>query len=138
MFVFARSRITAKSGINPIYQNSSDTVKYVETAKTSHISGERNCGHIELEVGSGSSHQPNQTRPTWNSGKMPAHMTAKMVIASAARLTPVRHFCRSKKRIAEISVPAWPIPIHHTKLTIPHPHITGCRTPQTPTPVPTR
>ena len=30
----------------------------------------------------------------------------------------VRHFwCRSSK-IAEISVPAWPMPIHHTKLTI--------------------
>jgi len=33
-------------------------------------------------------------------------MTAKMVIASAKRLTDVRHFCRNKNRIALISVPA--------------------------------
>src|ERR1043166_6228164 len=66
---------------------------------------------------------------------MPAHITAKIVIASAARLTPVRHRCRKRKRIAEINVPAWPIPIHHTKLTISQAHMTGCRFPQTPTPV---
>src|SRR4030065_196621 len=33
------------------------------------------------------------------SGKMPAHITAKSVMASAARLTEVRHFCRNRKRI---------------------------------------
>ena len=27
--------------------------------------------------------------------------------------------------MAEISVPAWPIPIHHTKLVMAKPHITG-------------
>ena len=31
---------------------------------------------------------------------------AKMVIASAARFTPVLHFCLNNKRIAEIRVPA--------------------------------
>src|SRR5436190_9909506 len=66
---------------------------------------------------------------------MPAHITAKIVIASAARFTPVRHRCRSKNKIAEISVPACPIPIHHTKFTMSHAHITGCRFPHTPTPV---
>src|SRR5262245_40478830 len=66
---------------------------------------------------------------------MPAHITAKIVMASAARLTPVRQRWRNRNRIAEISVPAWPIPIHQTKLTISHPHITGCILPQTPTPV---
>jgi hypothetical protein len=30
----------------------------------------------------------------------------------------VRHFCRKRKRMAEISVPAWPMPIHHTKLVM--------------------
>ena len=30
-----------------------------------------------------------------------------------------------EKRIAEISVPAWPIPIHQTKLMIAKPHPTG-------------
>lgn len=41
-----------------------------------------------------------------------------MVIASAARFTPVLHFCLNNKRMAEIKVPAWPIPIHQTKLVI--------------------
>ncbi len=49
---------------------------------------------------------------------MPAVITAKIVIASAERLIAVRHFCRSKKRIAEISVPAWPIPIQNTKFVM--------------------
>ena len=38
----------------PMYQNSSDVVRYVVTANTSHISGLRNCGHIEpMSFGSG-------------------------------------------------------------------------------------
>jgi hypothetical protein len=55
-------------------------------------------------------------------GKIPAQITAKIVIASAKRLIEVRHFCRSRKRIAEISVPAWPMPTQNTKLTIAQPH----------------
>ena len=46
------------------------------------------------------------------------HMTAKMVIASANRLMPVRHFCRKRNRIAEINVPACPIPTQKTKLVM--------------------
>ena len=65
---------------------------------------------------------------------MPAWATAKSVIASAKRLIDVRHDWRSRSRIAEINVPAWPIPIHHTKLTIANPHPTGAFTPQTPIP----
>ena len=68
-------------------------------------------------------------------GKMPAHMTAKIVMASAARLIDVRHFWRSRKRIAEISVPAWPIPIQNTKLMMSQAQPTGWFSPQTPTPV---
>ena len=37
--------------------------------------------------------------------------------------------------MAEISVPAWPIPIHHTKFVMANPHITGVRSPQMPTPL---
>ena len=66
---------------------------------------------------------------------MPAHITAKIVIASAARLIDVRQFCRVRKRMAEISVPAWPIPIQKTKFTMGQPHITRLVFPQTPTPV---
>ena len=58
-------------------------------------------------------------------GKIPAHMTAKMVMASAARFTAVRQRCRRRKRIAEMSVPAWPMPIHQTKLMMAHPHMVG-------------
>ena len=58
-------------------------------------------------------------------GKMPAHMTAKSVIASAERLIDVRHFWRVRKRIAEISVPAWPMPIQNTKLVMSHAQPTG-------------
>ena len=58
-------------------------------------------------------------------------------MASAVRLMAVRHFCRNKHKMAEMSVPAWPIPIHHTKFTISQPQNTGGRKPQTPTPVDT-
>ena len=69
---------------------------------------------------------------------MPAQMTAKIVMASADRLIDVRHFWRSRHRIAEMSVPAWPMPIQNTKLTMGHAQLTGVRWPQTPTPVDTR
>src|ERR1700691_1572314 len=69
---------------------------------------------------------------------MPAHETAKRVIASANRLIEVRHVCLSNSRIAEMSVPAWPMPIHQTKLTIAKPHPTGMFTPQMPTPFTSR
>jgi hypothetical protein len=79
-----------------------------------------------------------QMRPTWIAGKMPAAMTAKIVMASEARLIDVRHFCRNRNRIALISVPAWPMPIQNTKFTIGQPQPTGMLLPHTPTPVKTR
>ena len=57
-----------------------------------------------------------------------------MVIASAMRLIDVRQFWCSNNKIAEISVPAWPMPIHHTKLVIANPQATGMSMPQIPTP----
>src|ERR1035437_4819379 len=48
----------------------------------------------------------------------------------------LRQLCLNSSRIAEISVPAWPMPIHHTKLIIAKPQATGCVMPQMP--VPTR
>ena len=41
----ARSRIVAKSGINPMYQNTKETDKYVEMANTSHNKGELKFTH---------------------------------------------------------------------------------------------
>ena len=66
---------------------------------------------------------------------MPACATANSVIASENRLMDVRQSCFSSSRMAEISVPAWPIPIHQTKLTIAKPQATGMTMPQTPTPL---
>src|SRR6188768_3911867 len=67
-------------------------------------------------------------------GKISAHITAKIVIASAERLIEVRHFWRNRKRIAEISVPAWPMPTQKTKLVMSKAHPTGLLRPQTPIP----
>ena len=53
--LFARSRSVARSGTSPTYQNISDTVRYVETAKMSQMSGLRNCGQIPIVLGYGSS-----------------------------------------------------------------------------------
>ena len=72
------------------------------------------------------------------SGKIPAQRTANTVIASEARLIEVLHFCFRRHKTAEIRVPAWPIPIQKTKLTIAQPQLTGLLLPQTPTPVETR
>jgi len=70
-----------------------------------------------------------------DAGKIAAQMTAKSVIASAERLIEVRHFCRRRNKIAEISVPACPIPIQKTKLVMSHAQPTGEFNPQVPTPV---
>src|SRR2546422_11599775 len=89
-----RSRSAARSGIRPRNQKSSEVVKYVETAKTSHISGDLNCGQIEFVEGYGKSqYKANHGLPVWSTGKMAACITAKIVIASAKRLIEVRHFC---------------------------------------------
>ena len=61
-----------------------------------------------------------------SAGNRAAHMTAKMVMASAKRLMALRQPCLKSNRMAEISVPAWPMPIHHTKLMIANPQATGC------------
>jgi hypothetical protein len=71
----------------------------------------------------------------WSSGNIAAHATAKSVIASANRLIDVRHCCRNSSRMAEISVPAWPMPIHQTKLMMSKPQPTGMLMPHTPTPL---
>src|SRR5439155_8358260 len=119
----------------PVYQKRNDTVAYVETANTSQIKGLRNCGQSVIVFGYGNIQYAYHGRPVCNSGKSPAHATANSVIASAKRLMDVRHSWRNSSRIAEISVPACPIPIHHTKLTMAKPQPTGMSMPQMPTPL---
>ena len=87
-------------------QKVSDTVKYVLTANTSQSRGLRNCGHMSIWFGMGSIQYGSQGRPMCRAGNISAQMTAKMVIASAARLIAVRQFCRSRNKMAEMSVPA--------------------------------
>ena len=71
-------------------------------------------------------------------GKIAAHATAKIVMASAKRLMDMRHCCLKSSRIAEISVPAWPMPIHQTKLMMSNAQPTGTLLPQMPMPVSSR
>src|SRR5262245_4047606 len=123
--LFARSRSVAKSGIKPTYQKINEIVKYVEMAKKSHSNAERKFGQMWLAFGSGSENHTYQNRPTWMPGYTNAHITAKMVIASENRLMLVRHFCRNRKRMAEMSVPAWPMPIQKTKLVMSNAQFTG-------------
>src|ERR1039457_5557324 len=91
-----------------------------------------------FELGRGKRNQEYQMRPRWKTGKIAAQTTAKIVMASAERLIEVRHFWRRRHRIAEIKVPAWPMPIQNTKLTMSQAQLTGLRWPHTPTPVETR
>src|SRR3974390_571535 len=97
-----RSRSVARSGISPMNQNSSEIVKYVETANTSHTSGLRNCGQMAIELGYGNSQKASHGRPMWNTGNNPALATANSVMASAKRLIELRQDWRKSSRIAEI------------------------------------
>src|SRR6476469_3219067 len=135
---FTRSRSVARSGISPTYQNNNETVAYVDTANTSQTNGLRNCGQTPIVLGYGNIQYASQGRPMWMSGNMPAQATANNVIASAKRLIEVRHVCLSSSRIAEMSVPAWPMPIHHTKLVISNAQPIGMLLRQTPLPLATR
>src|SRR6187397_2318285 len=106
-FNLARSLTVARSGSKPVYQKRSETVKYVEIANTSHRSGELKFTHNgPREFGYGNTKNAIHTRPMCQIGNWPAHITAKIVIASAALFTPVLQPWRNNRRIAEISVPA--------------------------------
>ena len=72
--------------------------------------------------------------PKWIRGKRAAQITANMVIASAERLMLFLHFCLKRRSIAEIKVPACPIPIHHTKVVISKAQPTVLFSPQVPIP----
>src|SRR5262245_64627641 len=88
-------------------------------AKTSQSSGDRKFTQSgPREFGYGTTQKAIHGRPMWMSGKSAAHITAKIVIASADRLIDIRHFWRNRSRMAEMSVPAWPMPIQKTKLVM--------------------
>src|SRR5205823_12978645 len=96
-----------------------------ETANTSQFSELRKFLQIAHLLGIGAREDAIQNRPTCIPRKIAAEMTANSVIASADRLIDVRHFCRSRNRMAEIRVPACPIPIQKTKLVMSQAQPTG-------------
>jgi hypothetical protein len=55
-------------------------------------------------------------------------------MASAKRAMALRQRARRRNKMAEISVPAWPMPTQKTKLMMPKPHATGRLLPQVPMP----
>jgi len=87
-------------------------------ANTSQGSALLKLGQRRVVAGYGISHQNSQGRPRWMMGYMPAMATANRVMASAKRLMEVRHRCWKRSRMALMSVPAWPMPIHQTKLVM--------------------
>ena len=104
-------------------------------ANTSHSRGELKLSHSEpYWLGIGSVKCNSQGLPICSIGKIPACITAKIVIASAERLIATRHCCRKSSSIAEMNVPACPMPIHHTKLVISHAQPTVLLSPHTPIP----
>src|SRR5690606_10880478 len=102
---------------------------------TSHVSELLNCGQTWSVEGKGISQYANQARPRCRIGMMPAISSAARAIASARRLSEERHGCAVSSSAAERNVPAWPMPIHQTKLMIGKPHAVGMSLPHRPTPV---
>jgi hypothetical protein len=90
---------------------------------------------MDMSLGCGISHHANHGRPVCRMGKMPAAATAKIVMASAARLMLVRQPWRVRYSTAEISVPAWPMPIQNTKFVMSQAQPIVLELPHTPMPV---
>jgi hypothetical protein len=122
------------SGISPTYQKTSDIVKYVDIAKTSQTNGELKFTQRPLVFGYGNMKNVSKGRPRCIRGKRAAQITANIVIASAERLMLFLHFCLNNRSIAEMNVPACPIPIHHTNVVISNAQPTVLFSPQVPIP----
>src|SRR5207237_4958800 len=113
-------------------RNSELPVRYVEIAKKSHTSGDRKFGQICRSLGYGMSQKKSHGRPRWTMGNMAPIISAKTVMTSAQRVTGRRHSAFTRRRIAEISVPAWLIPIQKTKFVMSNGQKTGGFSAQTP------
>src|SRR6516165_6276938 len=109
-------------------------VRYVEIAKKSQARGERRFGQICRSLGYGISQKNSHGRPRWMIGNMAPIISEKTVITSAHRVTGRRQVALTRRRIAEISVPAWLMPIQNTKLVMSNAQNTGQLRPQTPMP----
>ena len=87
-------------------------------AKKSQTSGDRKFGQICRSLGYGISQKNSHGRPRWMIGNSAPIISAKAVITSAQRVTGRRQPAFTSRRIAEISVPAWLMPIQKTKLVM--------------------
>ena len=70
----------------------------------------------------------------WQRGMMAPIKSEKTVMASAQRVTGRRQVALVRRRMAEMSVPAWLMPIQKTKLVMSKAQKTGELMPQTPIP----
>src|SRR5580698_4452630 len=104
-------------------------------AKKSHASGERKFGHRPRWLGYGIIQKSSQGLPTWKTGTAAPMRMEKTVMASAQRVTGRRQVALQSRRMAEISVPAWLMPIQNTKLVMSKAQKTGEFRPQMPMPV---
>src|SRR5215831_12409448 len=93
-------------------------VRYVEIAKKSHASGERKFGKICRSLGYGISQKNSHGRPRWMIGNMAPIISENTLITSAQRVTGRRRLALTRRRMAEISVPAWLMPIQKTKFVM--------------------
>ena len=84
-------------------------------AKKSQTSGDRKFGQISRLFGYGISQKNSHGRPRWMIGNIAPIISAKTVMTSAQRVTGRRQPASTRRRIAEISVPAWLMPIQKTK-----------------------
>src|SRR6185295_18539277 len=103
-------------------------------AKKSHTSGERKFGQIWRLLGYGISQKNSHGLPRWMIGNIAPIISAKAVITSAQRVTGRRQPAFTSRRIAEISVPAWEMPIQKTKFVMSNAQNTGQLSPHTPMP----
>src|SRR5512133_3352785 len=94
-----------------------------------------NKSHINRSFGIGNIQYVNQTRPRCMKILEPAWIRPKVVINSAARVNGRRNSAFITRRIAEINVPAWLIPIQNTVFTRKTPQYDGRITPATPNPL---
>src|SRR6266508_2653770 len=103
--------------------------KYVVIATKSHIRGEWKSGQILRSLGIGNIQYVSQTRPICMKTLKPACTRPKVVINSAARVNGRRDSTFRTRRMAEMNVPAWLIPIQNTVLAKKIPQKTGLLTP---------
>src|SRR5207247_8758775 len=97
-------------------------VRYVLIAKKSHTSGERKLGQIPRSLGYGISQNASHGRPKWMMGNIAPIISANTVMTSAHLVMGRLHRALTNRTIAEISDPAWLIPLQKTNVATKNAH----------------